>query len=231
MRKDIFDEIRLYVIVLLRRWPFLLVPMVVVTVLGLARFSVPQPTYKTSVQYIVSQDPTISAESNEESRQFVWLNSQYVVNTITDWSNGTEFAGRVAAEMRTKGFDIETGEVAAALETGTIRSKLEVFIDHPEEDIVGAMAEAATIVLNRDNLEAIPQLGQDPALITPIDEIEVEIVAAGLKGYLDLPIRLVIAAAMGIAVALFAEYIDPKIRTRQQIAAIRLPLIGEIPAE
>lgn len=231
MRNDIFFEIRLYVIILLRRWPFIIVPMIIVTIIGIARFSLPEPTYKTSVQYIVSQDPTISAENNEESRQFVWLNSQYVVNTITDWSNGTEFAGRVSAEMQARGVDADTRTVAIALETGTIRSKLEVFIDHPDQRTVQVMAESATIVLNRDNLEAIPQLGHDPALITPIDEIEVEMVSAGLKGYLDLPIRIIIAAAMGVAVALFAEYIDPKIRTKQQIAAIHLPLIGEIPVE
>ncbi len=231
MRTDIFSEIRLYLTVLWRRWPFALVPALVVAALGVVTFSLPQSSYRTSVQHIVSQDPTVSADSNEESRRFVWINSQYVVNTITDWSNGSEFAGRVALEMQTAGHDVTTETVVNALETGTIRSKLEVYIDHSDEEIVEAMAQAATVVLNRDNLEAIPQLGEDPAFITPIDEIIVEEIAPGLSSFLDLPIRLAVAVGAGLAVALFAEYVDPKVRSRQQVSMMNLPIIGEIPAE
>lgn len=231
MRNDIFLEIRHYLNILRIRWPFVVVPMLVVAALAVLTFRVPPPVYKTSVQHVVSQDPTASANENEESRQFVWINSQYVVNTLQDWSNGTEFAARVAVEMQAAGHDATTETVANALETGTIRSKLEVFIEHSDEDIVQAMAEAATVVLNRDNLEAIPQLGDDKAYVTPIDEIEIEVISAGLSHFIDIPFRLVVAAGAGAAVAFFAEYIDPKIRDRQQLKALQLSVIGEIPAE
>ena len=231
MRDDVFTEVREYVLVLWRRWPFVVVPTLVVALLSVVTFSLPEPTYSTSVQHIVSQEPTVSADGNEEQRQFVWITSQYVVNSLTDWANGTAFAGLVADELIAQGFEINAETVAVALEAGTIRSKLEVYIDHPDEATTAAMAEAATLVLNRDNLTAIPQLGEDRAYLTPIDKVAVEEVAPSLTTYLDLPIRLVVGAGAGLALALFAEYIDPKIRSRSQLRAIDLQLLGEIPAE
>ena len=231
IRDDVFTEIRAYLQVLLRRWPFVVVPTVVVAALAIATFRLPQPTYSTSIQYIVSQQPTVSAETDEESRRLVWITSQYVVNGLTDWANGTDFSARIARELQLKGFDIDTGEVSSALLAGTIRSKLEIYVDHSDEETVRAISNAANVVLNRDNIEAIPQLGEDQAFLMPIDELEIEEIAPGMSALLMLPIRMAIGAAAGLALALLVEYIDPKIRSGHQLKSIELALLAEIPTE
>lgn len=229
MRADAFVELRLYLKALRRRWPFVVIPTLIVLIVAAVTFERPSPTYQATVQYIVSQEPTESADLDEEARQFTWIVSQYVVNAVTDWVNATEFAALVAAEIG-RPDEIDTGTVAAAIEADTFRSILEVSIAHPDSETVEQIGHAIAVVLNEQVTEAVPQLGDAPALIDPIDEVIVVPVGPGASAYLDVPLRIFVAIAAGFGAALLVEYLDPKIYGADQVALIDIPLIAEIPA-
>lgn len=231
IRSDIFLELRTYLGILRRRWPFVVIPTLIVLLLAIATFQVPKPSYKVQMQYIVSQPPSVSAETDEEARQFTWVTSQYVVNAVNDWSDGTDFAGRIARQLNAQGIEIDTLAVANSIEVDTFRSILELVFVHPDRETIEAMANAATVVLQNDNTAAVPHLGQTKAQIVPIDEVIVQTLGAGIGAYLDIPLRLFVALAAGVGLAFLIEYIDPKIRTRSQVLAINIPVLGEIPVE
>jgi len=46
---------------------------------------------------------------------------------------------------------------------------------------------------------------------------------------LDLPLRIAVALAAGLGLALLAEYMDPTVRDRDELETIGLSIIGEIP--
>ena len=231
IRTDIFLELRTYLSILRRRWPLVVIPTIIVLALGIITFQIPDPTYKVQMQYIVSQPPSVSAETDEESRQFTWVTSQYVVNAVNDWSDGTDFAGRIARQLNAQGIEVDALGVAGSIEVDTFRSILELAFVHPDRETVEAMANAATVVLQADNADAVPHLGETKATIVPIDEVIVQTLGAGITAYLDIPLRVFVAIAAGLGLALFIEYVDPKIRTRDQLGSINLPILGVIPKE
>lgn len=224
-----FIELRTYLDVLRRRWPLVVLPALVVLVIGLLTFRTPPPTYQTSVEYIVGQQPAPDTLTEEQARQWAWVVSQYVVNGITDWTQGTDFAGRIADQLPAE-LGMDTQAVAAALSTNTIRSELTLVVEHPEEAVVEAIANMATDVL-QDNDFVIPQLAGAPARAVPIDRVIVEPVAPGITAFLDVPLRVFVALAAGIGLALLIEYVDPKVRSARQVEGMKLVVLGKIPAE
>jgi capsular polysaccharide biosynthesis protein len=232
-----FTELRTYIEIVRRRWPLILVPAVVVLVIGIVTFRVPPPTYETTVEYIVGQQPAPDTLTDEQARQWAWVVSQYVVNAVTDWAQGTDFAGRIADQLAvaypelTKQFDLNTSAVATIISSTTIRSELTLVFEHQDEKVVEAVAKIATEVLQENDF-VIPQLQNMPARVVPIDRVVVDEIAPPLFSYaIDLPLRLFVAIAAGIGLALLIEYVDPKVRSAAHIERMKLAMLGEIPAE
>lgn len=224
-----FTELRIYLDVLRRRWPLIVIPTVIALIVGIATFRVPPPTYKTSVEYIVGQQPAPDALLEEQARQWVWVVSQYAVNGVTDWTQGTDFAGRIADQLD-PAFELSTLDVADAITTDTIRSELTIIVEHANEEVVEAIANAATQVLKENDL-VIPQLENMPARVVPIDRVIVEPVGAGMSAYIDVPLRVAVALAASVGLALLIEYVDPKVRSTAHVERMKLSILGEIPAE
>ncbi|MCB0015667.1 MAG: hypothetical protein KDE34_27315, partial [Anaerolineales bacterium] len=98
-----------------------------------------------------------------------------------------------------------------------------------DEAQLAAMMEAAITVLAEQNAGALPPAGSEPVIVTQLDEPVINAIPAGLQSQLDLPIRVVLALAAGIGLALLAEYLDPTLRSRADLETIELPVLGEIP--
>ena len=231
IRTDIFLELRTYLSILRRRWALVAIPTFIVLVLGIVTFQIPDPTYKVQMQYIVSQPPSVSAEIDEEARQFTWVTSQYVVNAVNDWSDGTDFAGRIARQLNAQGIEIDALGVAGSIEVDTFRSILELAFVHPDKETVEAMANAATAVLQTDNADAVPHLGETKATIIPIDEVIVQTLGPGITAYLDIPLRVFVAIAAGVGLAFLENSFGPNAAPQRRLhaAAARRVLAALLP--
>jgi len=93
------------------------------------------------------------------------------------------------------------------------------------------MLDAVIAVLTEDNAAALPQLGGETVVLTQLDEPVVNTISAGIRSQLDLPLRVALALAAGLGLALLAHYLDPTVRGREEVARAGLPIIGEIPRE
>ena len=81
------------------RWLLIIIPVIVVAVLTVATYQSPPTYYNVGMHYLVSQEPSVEAASADEQRYYNWLTSEYVVNGLTDWVKGSEFATAVSAEL------------------------------------------------------------------------------------------------------------------------------------
>ena len=86
-------------------------------------------------------------------------------------------------------------------------------------------------VLTEEHAGALPQLGGENALLTQLDEPVVNPIGAGIRGQLDLPLRVALALAAGLGLALLAHYLDPTVRDREEVARAGLAVLVEIPKE
>ena len=222
-------ELRRYGQILKRRWVFVIVPAVIVLILGLLTYRPPATAYNTGVRFIVGQIPAQSADRADEQRYYNWLTSEYIVNGLTDWIKGGEFAQAVSEQLVKQGYEIPAHEIQAGLVADNARSMLTVSLIHGDPDVLVQIMDAVITVLVAENAEALPQLGGDAAVLTQLDNPTVNPLPAGIRAQLELPVRLALAVIAGIGLALLVEYLDPTIRDRYEVQRTGLNILGEIP--
>jgi len=217
--------------ILRRYWLLALIPAVLVLVAGLATWR-PAPTvYNAGVRFLVGQPPGAAAAEFDEQRYYNWLSSEYIVNGLTDWIRGGRFAAAVSERLAAQGVDAPPGLIQGGLAVDNARSMLTVSLTAGDPALLTQMLGSVVTVLTEDNAAALPQLGGERAVLIQLDEPVVNAIAPGLRSQLDLPLRVALALAAGLGLALLAHYIDPTVRDRAELERLRLPVMAEIPKQ
>jgi len=224
-------ELRRYWRLITRRWLLVAVPLVLVLIFTLLTYRRPPPAFNVGVQFLVSQPPSPASASADEQRYYAWLTSEYVVNGLTDWVKGGQFAEAVSDQLSKQGLDVPAGAVQGGLAADNARSMLTVSLTYGDAAVLGAMMEAVIMVLTEQNAAALPQLGGEPAILVQLGQPIVNQISAGLRSQLDLPLRVMLALGGGIGLSLLAEYLDPTIRDRDDLARLGLAVMAEIPSK
>jgi len=222
-------ELRRYWKIIKRRWLLIIIPVVVVAVLTVATYQAPPTYYNVGMHYLVSQEPSTEADNADEQRYYNWLTSEYIVNGLTDWVKGGEFATAVSAKLAEQGWEIPAGSIQGSLAVDNVRSKLEISLSNPDPEALAVMMDAVTDVVQEQNAAALPQLGGETAVVVPLSEPVVNQISAGIRSQLDLPVRILVALIAGIGLALLVEYLDPTIREPHELETIGFTIMGEIP--
>jgi capsular polysaccharide biosynthesis protein len=222
-------ELRTYWNLLIRRWYLLAIPAVIVLAVSLLTYSPPAPLYNVGVRFIAGQQPTIGSDTSDEERNNAWTSSEYLTNSLTDWVRTGHFAAAVSAQLAEQGIDVSPAAIVAGVAADNARSTMTLSFTYHDPAVLQAIMEAAIVVLQQRNADALPQLGGEPAEVIALDPPIVNQIPPALRSRLDLPLRLILALGAGAGLALLVEYLDPTLRARQEIEGLGLPVLGEIP--
>jgi len=217
--------------ILRRRWVIALIPAIIALIVGVATWRPAPVAYNAGVRFIVSQPPGAAAADADEQRYYNWLTSEYIVNGLTDWVRGGKFAEAVSKYLATQGYEVPAGAIQGGLAADNTRSMMTLSLTAGDPEQLAWMLDGVIVVLTRDNVAALPQLGGESAVLTQLDEPVINPIAAGIRNQLDLPLRVALAILAGLGLALLAHYLDPTVRERAEIEKVGLPVIGEIPRE
>lgn len=224
-------ELRRYWQVLKRRWLLVLIPAIVVLVIGLVTYQPPATAYTTGVRFIVGQKPAAGTDLKDEERYYNWLTSEYIVNGLTDWVRGGEFATAVSEYLAAEGHNIPAPAIQAGLAADNARSMLTLSLSGGSTQQLATTMDGVIAVLMTQNAQALPQLGGENAELTQLDQPLVTQLSAGIRDQIDLPLRILLALLAGAGLALLFEYLDPTIRTREELQDLGLAILGEIPKQ
>jgi capsular polysaccharide biosynthesis protein len=222
-------ELKAYWQILKRRWLLVVIPTAVVLLVGLATYSPPGTAYNAGIRFIVSQQPSEGAAESDEERLANWQTSEYIVNGLTDWVRGVQFAQLVSDRLAESGSSIDAGAIRGSIAADNTRSMMTLSMTFGDPAALEAMMNAAALVLVEQNEVGLPQLGGETAALVQLDQPVVNPISAGLFDQLQLPIRLVLAVGAGLGLAFLVDYLDPTVRHRKELEAIGLPVMGEIP--
>lgn len=224
-------ELRRYWQVLKRRWLLVLIPAIVVLVIGLLTYQPPAPAYSTGVRFIVGQTPAPGTALEDEERYYNWLTSEYIVNGLTDWVRGGEFAMDVSEYLAGEGQEIPAAAIQGGLAADNARSMLTLSLSSGDPQQLATMMDGVITVLITENAAALPQLGGENAQLTQLDQPQVNPAPSGIRNQLELPVRILLALLAGAALALLVEYLDPTFRDREEVQELGLAILGEIPKQ
>jgi hypothetical protein len=137
---------------------------------------------------------------------------------------GAEYARRVAARLSEPGVNL-AGSLGAATEFRV----LTVSARGPDPERLAEVAQAAALVLKEEAGELVGPLGEGRPVLRLIDPPVVVPVGRGLRAKLDVPIRLGLALIAGVAGAFLIEALDRSVRGPDELEAMGISVLAQIP--
>jgi capsular polysaccharide biosynthesis protein len=220
--------------VIVRRWWIIALPALVALVLAIPSFKQLVSSnggYSVAIRFTAGQVPTADAAKTFQDQSYItWLGSEYAVNNLASWMKTQSFAQEIADKLNTTDKTFDVNALQNAIQSDSARSIMTFYVmNWPNADELKQIATAAVDVLQNKNQVYFPQLGLQRAQVIPLDTVNVTPVSTALATRLQPLFRIAIGLVAGIALAFLAEYLDPTVRTRSDIAALNLPIIAEIP--
>lgn len=223
-------ELRQYWAVIRRRWwipASLVVAVVAITLISQRPWQTRPPTYATSLSFSVGVQPQQPGDGEEN--YYTALASEYLIDDLAEVVRGSEFATAVSQRLAGQGIVVPPGALQGSTQAGKLHRILTVTINGGNPDELAAVADAVVQTVEEQAPQFMPRLFAQNAAAFLVNRGGVTEVGPGLRQRLDFPVRLLLALAVGVALAFLVDYLDDRIRGRDDVEQIGLPIVGEIP--
>ncbi len=225
-------ELRAYFDILRRRgWiPLLLAGLTLALTLAVQRPWQPRPpAYALGLSFSVGVQPRDPAGAYDYDGYYTALASEYLIDDFAEIVKGSEFAAAVSARLADQGIVVPPGVIQGSTQTGSLHRILQVTVYSGDAEQARAIAAAVTATLTADAHLFMPRLLAGQGAVYLIHRGEAAALGPSLRQRLDLPLRVLLALLAGLAIAFLLEYLDDSLRTRDQVQALGLSVLGEIP--
>lgn len=216
---------------IIRRWwwaPTVLVVLVgVITLLSQRPWRPRPPLYTTSLSFSVGVRPEQPGDGREN--YYMALASEYLIDDLAEVVRGSEFAAAVSRRLEAQGLVVSPGALQGSTQTGKLHRILTVSITWGNADELQAIADAVIETVREDTDLFMPRLFAQNGAAYLVNRGGVGQVGPGLRERLELPVRLLIALLAGVGLAFLLEYLDDRVREREDVVALGLTVLGEIP--
>lgn len=214
---------------LLRRWYLVLLPVIVAGVLVAPELlSRPSGTggYSSTIRYTAAQVLEAIPERDGDY-QDVWLASELTVDAFTEWVRHSRFVDAVRAQLALNRHTFETAGLGFGSDNDRAIGRVDVGWHDAAQ--LEAIVAAAVTVLTEQNGAIFPQLGGVNARVELLDSPQVVGSPPPISSRLGPALKLLVALAGGIALALLVDYADPYVRRRAQVDEAALRVLATVP--
>lgn len=220
-------ELRHYASIIVRRLWIIILLLGIILIGYLIWQPVRPTTYQAHMRFVVGVVPEPQGDYYAFDRYYTWLTAEYLVDDLAEVVKSRAFASQVADHS---GLAVPPGAIHGATAAGKTHRVLNVNITWGNEAELGSLANATVVVLTEEAGVFFAQLATEDAVVSLIDPPQIGLVGRSLRDRLDLPLRLLLGLAAGIGLAFVLDYLDLTIRDRDELAALGLPIMAEIPA-
>lgn len=225
-------ELKQYWRILMRRWWLPLVLILLVAALTILTQRPWQPraqTYSASMRFNVGIRPERIEGVYTYDRYYTMLTSEYLVDDLGEIIRSQLFAAAVSDRLAQQGITVPAGVIGASTQPGKLHRILTVTVNWGNEGQARAIAEAVAAALTESSADFFAQFSAEEADIRLIDPPTVGRVPSPARAQLDLPLRLLLALAAGVALAFVLDYLDESVREQSEVESLGVPVLGVIP--
>lgn len=225
-------ELRAYWKIIVRRWwlPAGLALLVGLLTLVMQRPWQPRPaSFSATMRFNVGLQPERIPGVYTYDRYYTMLTSEYLVDDLGEIVRSQAFAAEVSRRLADQGITVPAGAIGASTQPGKLHRILTVNVGWGDEAQLRAIADAIAATLTQSSAEFFGQFSADEADIRLIDPPAIGRVGRPAREQLDLPLRVVLALAAGIALAFLWHYLDDTVHERAELEGLGLLVLGEIP--
>jgi capsular polysaccharide biosynthesis protein len=214
-----------------RAWiPALLV--VIVLVVSLLTTTTPPPSYNITMRFTVGVKPQELTDQYTYDSYYAWLSSEYLADDLSAIVSSQEFANDVNRHLAEMGsvVQIPPGSIAGVTVAEKQHRLLRLNLTWGNTAELADISAATVSALQQDSPKYLAQLGTPGALISLIDAPSAPAAnPPSLTQRLNLPVRLLLALAAGLALVFLLEYLDDSVRDRAELEAMDIGVLAEVP--
>lgn len=206
--------------------------LAVVAAASLLTYQPPAPTYSTTMRFTVGVKPQEVNGQYSYDSYYAWLASEYLADDMTAIVSSQAFAADVNRRLAEMGSPVQipAGSIGGVTLAEKQHRILRLNISWGNAAELADIARAIVAAMEQDSPKYLTQLGTPGALITVIDEPSPPAAnPPSLTQRLNLPVRLLLALAAGLALVFLLDYLDDSIRGRADLEAMDIPVLAEIP--
>jgi capsular polysaccharide biosynthesis protein len=225
-------ELREYWRIIRRRWwlPVGLALLTLIMTLVMQRPWEPRPTtYNASMRFNVGVKPERIPDVYTYDRYYTMLTSEYLVDDLGEIVRSQVFTEEVSRRTAEQGIVVPPGAIGSSTQPGKLHRILTVNVSWPDAAQLEVIANAVAETLTESSADFFAQFSAEEADIRMIDPPVIGAVGASARDRLDLPLRILLALAAGVALAFLLYYLDDSVRDHDDLEQIGLPVLGEIP--
>ncbi len=214
-----------------RAWIPVLLLVVVGGISGLTR-QTPPPVYSTGMRFTVGVKPQEIANQYNYDSYYAWLSSEYLADDMTAIVSSQAFADDVNHRLAEIGSptQIPPGIIGGVTIAEKQHRILRLNLSWGNAAELADIARAVVLVMEQDSPKYLTQLGTPGALIHVIDQPSPPALnPPSLTQRLDLPVRLLLALAAGLALVFLLDYLDNSVRGRSDLEAMGISVLAEVP--
>jgi capsular polysaccharide biosynthesis protein len=163
---------------------------------------------------------------------YAWLSSEYLADDMTAIVSSQAFAEDVNRRLAEMGSSVQIppGSISGVTIAEKQHRILRLNLSWGSAAELADIAQAIVRVMEEDSPKYLTQLGTPGALINVIDEPAPPAAnPASLTQRLNLPVRLLLALAAGLALTFLLDYLDDTVRGRSELEALDIPVLAEVP--
>jgi len=188
------------------------------------------PLYQATMRFMMGLEPEVkSGDYYAYDKYYTWLTAEYLVDDVSELVRSSAFARAVSDRLTNAGINVPAGAIHGSTQAGQLHRVLTVSIIGGDSTQLADIANAVVAVLPGEITRHFAQVGTSGVYASLIDPPAIGLVGASLREKLDLPIRLFLALAAGIALAFLLDYLDDTVHTRQELEQGEINVLAEIP--
>ncbi len=225
-------ELRAYWRIICRRWwlPVGLAVAVGLLTLVMQKPWQPQPlAFSATMRFNVGITPERIPGVYTYDRYYTMMSSEYLVDDLGEIVRSGAFADAVGRRLAGQGIAVPAGAISANTQPGKLHRIFTVIVTWPDEAQLRAIADAVAATLTQGSSEFFAQFNPAEADIHLIDPPSIGRVGRPAREQLDLPLRVLLALAAGVALAFLLDYLDDSMRSRDDLERLGLAVLAEIP--
>jgi len=224
-------ELRQYWKIIRRRW-WIIAGLTLVALMGSIVFrSHPASMYRATMRFTIGVAPESDRERvTMDPLYSAYLASEYIADDFTEILRSESFASDVSERVEGQGIVVVPGAIQGYTVAEKQHRIMTMQITWPDEGQLRAIAQAAMQALEEENAKYFTQLGSEGAQVFVIDSPRVASLGISLKDRLELPIRVLLGFIGGLGLAFLVEYVDDTIRESEEVEALGISVLGQIPS-
>ncbi len=187
------------------------------------------PAYAMSLSFSVGVRPQQLPDEFTYDGYYTALSSEYLIDDFSEIVKGSEFASAVSQRLQALGYTVAPGHIQGSTQTGELHRILTVTIYDSDPNRLTTIADAVATTMTEDAHLFMPRLLEDQGAVYLVNRGGVVAIGPTLKQRLDLPLRLVLALLAGVGLVFLMEYLMPRVQTRQDLEALGVSVLAEIP--